>query len=156
MALANRLIVLEMTESFLGREDPTLKERLLAELPGILLWALAGYRRLLDRGRFEMPDSSARVVQELKDLSSPIAQFVAELCRLGEGMSVRGDDLYDAYCRWSERRNDIRPLNRAHFGRNLHSAFPGVRPSRRSDPQVGGVGKRSYYEGIALLARSGR
>ena len=57
-AIANRLLILQMTESFLGREDRTLDDRLRAELPGILAWALEGLDRLLRNGRFTVPRSS--------------------------------------------------------------------------------------------------
>ena len=43
-AMAARLIILKMTASFDGKEDPTLEARLIAELPGILLWALDGLK----------------------------------------------------------------------------------------------------------------
>jgi putative DNA primase/helicase len=45
-AIANRLLILQMTNSFLGREDRTLDRRLSAELPGILNWSLEGLDRL--------------------------------------------------------------------------------------------------------------
>lgn len=51
-ALANRFIVLVLERSFYGREDPALTNRLLGELPGILNWAMEGYRRLRARGHF--------------------------------------------------------------------------------------------------------
>jgi len=41
-ALASRLIVLRLTESWYGRENTKLTSELLAELPGILLWAIEG------------------------------------------------------------------------------------------------------------------
>jgi len=48
--MVGRLIVLMLTQSFYGREDPSLTARLLTELPGILNWSLHGYRRLRQRG----------------------------------------------------------------------------------------------------------
>ena len=45
-ALAGRMIVLRLTESFYGREDHDLGAKLQAELPGILLWAVVGWQRL--------------------------------------------------------------------------------------------------------------
>jgi putative DNA primase/helicase len=51
-ALVGRLIVLRQSESFFGREDTKLTDRLLAELPGILLWAIDGWKRLRERGHF--------------------------------------------------------------------------------------------------------
>lgn len=44
--IARRFIVLNFTRSWLGQEDPTLLDRLVAEMPGILNWALDGLARL--------------------------------------------------------------------------------------------------------------
>ena len=41
-ALSSRFIVLTLTQSFYGREDHSLLDRFIPELPGILLWALNG------------------------------------------------------------------------------------------------------------------
>jgi putative DNA primase/helicase len=57
-ALASRFVVLLLTKSFLGKEDLTLTDKLLTELPGILNWSLAGLERLRQRGRFNMPQVS--------------------------------------------------------------------------------------------------
>ena len=54
-ALAGRIILLRLTRSFYGEEDHELTDKLLAELPGILWWAIAGWRRLRERGRFSQP-----------------------------------------------------------------------------------------------------
>ena len=47
--LASRFVPLIMRESFIGRENPRLLSELLPELPGILNWSIAGWRRLHDR-----------------------------------------------------------------------------------------------------------
>ena len=57
-ALAGRMIILRLSESWYGREDHGLFMRLEAELPGILLWAIEGWRRLRARRAL----CSARVV----------------------------------------------------------------------------------------------
>src|SRR5207302_8174966 len=51
-ALANRFIILRFTLDILGREDTTLLAQLLEERPAILGWAVEGWRRLRERGRF--------------------------------------------------------------------------------------------------------
>ena len=51
-AIASRFVPLKMTESFLGREDVDLKDKLRAELAQILNWGLQGLRRLNKRGKF--------------------------------------------------------------------------------------------------------
>ncbi|WP_329532852.1 phage/plasmid primase, P4 family [Streptomyces sp. NBC_01450] len=46
--IANRFILLSMRVSWLGKEDPTLTDRLTAEMPGILNWALGRYPLTVD------------------------------------------------------------------------------------------------------------
>ena len=58
-ALASRFVVLTLRQSFYGREDQGLTERLLTELPGILNWAMVGRDRLAARGHFLQP----RIIQ---------------------------------------------------------------------------------------------
>ena len=72
MRLVGRMILVRMSESFFGREDSALTDRLLAELPGILLWSIEGWRRLRERGRFVQPDSATELLSDMADLASPI------------------------------------------------------------------------------------
>jgi phage/plasmid-associated DNA primase len=44
--------------------------KLLAELPGILLWAIEGWRRLNGRGHFVVPRSSRELVDPLPSRTS--------------------------------------------------------------------------------------
>ena len=57
-AFASRLVLLRLRENFLNREDKQLIVRLIAELPGILLWAIEGWKRLRERGHFVQPASA--------------------------------------------------------------------------------------------------
>ena len=59
-ALAGRFILLSLTESFYGREDPGLTDKLLSELPGILNWAIAGWARLCEVRPLQTADVSGR------------------------------------------------------------------------------------------------
>ena len=52
-SLEDRFVILNTTQSFLGREAPSLASNLMRELPGILNWAIDGRRRLMiNRGQF--------------------------------------------------------------------------------------------------------
>src|SRR4029453_17300951 len=75
-ALSGRFVILRLTESYYGKEDIGLTDRLLGELPGILNWAIEGWQRLKDRGHFVMPQSVEDVVREIEDLASPVQAFV--------------------------------------------------------------------------------
>lgn len=148
-ALANRFIVLRLTRSWLGKEDPTLTARLLRELPSILNWALEGLARLRGRGYFIQPTSSADVARELMELSSPITAFVREMCIVGPAYRVPADDLYEAWRAWCEANGRENPGTKQSFGRDLHAALPNLRVVRpREDGQ-----QRRWYEGIGLLRR---
>ena len=57
-ALAGRMLLLPLTQNWYGREDLTLLDRLCCELPGILLWAIRGWQRLRDQGRFTQPPAA--------------------------------------------------------------------------------------------------
>jgi putative DNA primase/helicase len=54
-ALASRFIMLVLTRSFLGEENPALTDELLEEAPGILNWGLEGLDRLTARGYSSSP-----------------------------------------------------------------------------------------------------
>jgi putative DNA primase/helicase len=146
-ALANRFIILKLTENFLGREDHTLTTRLLGELPGILLWAIEGWKRLRERGYFLQPQSAQGIVDLLHDSTSPISAFIRDECVLGPEYSVGIADLYNAWRNWCLAKGREKYAGDEHtFGRKLNEAVP-----RLSQGQHREDGKRSrHYNGIAL------
>jgi putative DNA primase/helicase len=142
-ALAGRFVILRLTQSFYGNEDTGLTERLLGELPGILNWAIEGWRRLRDRGHFVVPASVQEVVQEMEDLSSPVSAFVRDACIVGTGHRVPVDSLYEAWREWCEREGRDAVTTKQTFGRDLNAAVPGLERRR-------GSAQRPFYEGITL------
>jgi putative DNA primase/helicase len=142
-ALAGRFVILRLTQSFYGKEDTGLTDRLLNELPGILNWAIEGWRRLRERGHFVMPTSVRDVVQEIEDLSSPVSAFVRDACIVGAGHRVSVDSLYDAWKRWCDDEGRQAVTTKQTFGRDLAAAIAGI--SRRR-----GTAQQPFYEGIAL------
>ena len=89
--IANRFVVLLLRESWLGREDHGLEDRLTAELTGILNWALDGLDRLVAQDRFTRPASTDEAILALQDLASPVAAFVREQCVTGPTYEVAID-----------------------------------------------------------------
>lgn len=122
-AIAHRLLILQMTESFLGREDRDLDAKLDAELPAILNWSLEGLDRLNRNRRFTVPAASADAAAMMMDLASPMSAFVREHCELGPGKSVERDRLYLVWKTWCED-NGHESGSKATFGRNLRSVVP--------------------------------
>lgn len=147
-ALAKRYLVLTLKQSWLGKEDISLGNRLQTELSGILLWALQGLARLQNRGYFIQPASSSRAIEELEVMTSPIKAFIEEKCFLKPDAIVLMSDLFGAWQDWCIKNGYRHSGNIQSFGKNLSAAYPQIN-SRR--PQESGKRPR-YYEGIGLLA----
>ncbi|WP_172601184.1 DNA primase family protein [Rhizobium leguminosarum] len=146
-ALANRYVPLDFRVQFLGKEDTRLDSDLRAEAEGIAAWALAGLRRLMTRGRFELPVSSQALIDRAQNLGSPVRQFAMECCRLHAELRTPVDEIYRAYTEWCTESGN-RPLAKNSFGENLQSAYPALRTGR----MPGGRGEKrpTAYLGIGL------
>lgn len=149
-ALASRFIVLKLTRSFYGNEDPALTNRICAELPGILNWSIAGLDRLDQRGHFVQPEASTDAIRELEDLGSPMAAFVRERCGVGPDHCIEFTRLYEEWKKWCGENGRDHPGTVQSFGRDVHAAVPGLRTSKKR----GANGDRySLYEGIGLCEK---
>ena len=106
-ALTGRMLVLTMTNSFYGKEDVTLADRLTAELAGIFNWAIEGHIRRLKRTgqRFIQPKSAESTLELMTELSNPLATFMEEVTDFGEGYEVGKDDLFACYKHWAIKKN---------------------------------------------------
>lgn len=146
-ALSSRFVVIKLRNSFLGREDLGLTDRLLEELPGIVNWALDGLDRLRERGHFRQPASALDAVHQLEALASPVKAFIGECCALEAGASVGCGALYAAWAHWAAVQGRDHVGTQQTFGRDLAAALPGVRVTR---PRVNG-GRERHYEGVRLV-----
>jgi putative DNA primase/helicase len=145
-ALASRFILFVLATSFIGRENPQLTAELLTEAPSIFNWALEGAERLITRGYFERPASSADAVRQMEDLSSPIAAFVRDRCVVNVKAEVPVEALWTAWKAWCVETN-TRVNTKALLGRDLRAAVPRVKIARPRHE-----GDRVYrYQGIGLL-----
>lgn len=142
-ALTGRFVVLRTRQSFFGAEDHNLTGKLLAEKPGILNWAIEGWKRLKSRGRFNMPSHAEQELQEMRDLGSPVGMFVRDKCEVGDSRRVKVDVMYTAWEHWCHREGHLEKLNKQTFGRDLAAAIATVRCRR-------GTGNVRFYDGISL------
>jgi putative DNA primase/helicase len=146
-ALASRFVMLIMTRSFYGRENPDLTAELCTELPAIFNWALDGLEHLRERGRFQQPAASEDAIRELEDLSSPMGAFVRDRCKVGPVHEVSCDSLYQAWRQWCQDHGRDRPGTTQTFGRDLRAVLPGIKVTR---PRADGDERIRMYAGIAL------
>ena len=145
-ALASRFIVMMLTESFYGREDLMLPERIAGELTAILSWALDGLDRLRERGHFIQPASAGQAVEDLETLGAPVSAFVRDRCIVAPGLTCEVDALFKAWQEWCADNGRQRPGTKQTFGRDLHAALPGLSVTQ---PREGNQRYR-VYEGIEL------
>lgn len=147
-AAAGRMMHIEFTKSFFGREDPTLTGRLLLELPGILNWALQGLRDLETSKRFTTPGTSAEVNEAVMRLSSPEYAFTSDMCVMDPAGAETLDDLYSRYRAWclSEGKDKI-PM-KEQFSRGMRSALGNAVEWDR--PKIGGT-KVTTCRGIRIV-----
>ena len=99
-AVGSRFIVLQFTQSFFGREDIGLTDKLMTELPSILNWALDGLQALLARGVFTQPASGQAAVQEFIRKTTPILGFIGDSLIYDAQAWVSKSVLYEAYQQW--------------------------------------------------------
>lgn len=152
-ALANRTIVLEMDNPFAGHEDPTVEAGVMLELPGILLWAMEGFRRLRARTRFVQPDVSAARLAQFRRIGSKHEVFVNERCVIEDGAHVPKQELFEAWQKWCKETNYKGVGDAEDFGRKLRATVRRLRPGVEFDanyrPRFNGDRVRCY-KGIRL------
>lgn len=148
-ALVSRMLLLPLVETFLGREDMELTDKLVTELSGILNWAREGWLRLRERGRFLDLPLSDDMRDDLRELNSPIHAFVAEWCdRTDPEASIVRKELFAGYQRWCKEQGRDHPGTEQQFGQRLSAAYPAIRSTR---PRIDNPGRARIYHGIDLV-----
>ena len=140
-ALASRFVVLQLRNSFYGKEDHELTDKLVTELPGILNWSLKGLDRLRARGYFQMPQSSTDALRQLEDLASPITAFLRDWCTVDPQAAVNVKVLYGAWKTWCEQQGQS-ARSAIVFGRDLRACVAQL--------SISGVGAKRRYVGVGL------
>ncbi len=141
-AISSRFLILQLGRSFFDREDHRLLDKLTDELPGIALWAMEGYRRLRERGRFDEPESSEQAREDWYETGNPLAQFVKDYCVLGPDEKVDPTYFTKKYNVW--RQQQEMPTV---FSNKLSEALAGLHDGR---VRRGTDGKKRCWRGIDL------
>jgi putative DNA primase/helicase len=119
--------------------DENLLDKLLAELPGILIWALIGCMEWQKRG-LNPPECVLEARREYREQEDVLGAFLADCCDIGEALRVDTSELFDRYVKWADEQGDKKPMNNRLFGRKLSSR--GFRPERTA--------KKRAWRGLAL------
>lgn len=146
-ALSSRFLILQMEQSFYGKEDRGLSERIERELPGILRWSLDGWDALQREGRFTSPQSSMDALLEIEGLSSPVKAFIADVCVVDALAAIDCNLLYREWCGWCKSQGRDHAGTLQTFGRDLRAAAAGVKTQQY---RVGDGSRPRRFVGVGL------
>lgn len=116
-ALFRRALVVSFNNVFkpeLGNCDPLLKDKLMAELPGILNMALDAYANAIQNG-FTMPVSSEEARKEWRLEADQVAQFVEDECTRDDAAEVAVGVAFKQYQNWASENGINKTLGSKSF-----------------------------------------
>ncbi len=122
-AFFRRGIIIEFNRKFDEQtgKDPDLRHRLIKELPGILNFALAGLKSLLEERYFTEPASSRAAKENWRMESDQVMQFMRECCKTGSYLLINVSELYSKYLQWAQKAGINKTFTKNNFGRRLRS-----------------------------------
>lgn len=127
-------------------EDRQLKEKLLAELPGILNWCVFGFSQWRDMGGLRPPKSVLAATQEYRGENDVLGMWLEECCVKQANAVSEAAALYRSYRDWCEDRGEFAVTATA-FGTQLERlGFLHDRPS------AGQWRNRTIRRGLGLLS----
>jgi putative DNA primase/helicase len=129
VSLRAKMVVIPYSVTFEGKEDFNLSERLLAEVPGITNWALAGLVDLRQTGRLLQPKAGDEIMTEFVRLSSPLAGFIEDCCDVGPDKSEATTAIFTAWSMWC-RDNGHEVGSATVLGTKLRASLPGMKRVR--------------------------
>jgi putative DNA primase/helicase len=137
-AMWRRIVPIPFRRSFLGSEaDPNLGEKLVAELPGILNWALLGVRDYLALGLWDCSACEVEV-KRLRNSVDSVKGWLDAKCRVERDSSIAAGAAYTAYSEYMKEQSR-KPVSTADFKVTLerrgfkstkgrrHNSFQGFR-----------------------------
>jgi len=132
-AVLNRLLIVQFTRVFAPDEqDEMLQEKLAAEIPGILVWAVEGAKRLIShRGKFTQPTRAKATLDQLRREANPVLDFISERLAVSDtGTALSLSELVSVFNSWNKgsRGTNVRGL-----GKMLRAAGQVVKDVRHGE-----------------------
>jgi len=99
--------------------DPNLKDKLAAEIPGIVNMALDAFAGVIKRGAFTEPASCLQAKEEWRIEADQVAQYVGDRCELVAEAESISKEVYSDYTSWADGAGIARKVNRKNFTTRL-------------------------------------
>ncbi len=99
-------------------QDKNLTQRLMAEWPGILAWAVRGCLEWQREG-LKAPDAVTVATATYQDEQDLLAEFVESHCILNPGAWTSRTEIFTAYQNWAQTAGERTPLDRTAFYERL-------------------------------------
>ena len=129
-----------------GERDKHLREKLIAEAPGILNWMLAGCLEWQRDGLGE-PEEVMEATAGYRAEMDVLGGFLADCCVMGELFAITAKDLYSAYVHWAEE-NGEKPMSQTAMGKRLSErGFVSFRSGKQQVRSWSGIRLRTENEG---------
>lgn len=113
-----------------AEQDPTLKDKLIGEAPGILRWMIEGSK---EWWKNRLPDVQAitEAVQEYRAESDTLGKFLGECTEFDAQGFTRAKDMYARYVRWARTGGEYQ-MNQTRFGNAMRERGEGSTPHKNS------------------------
>lgn len=123
------------------QRDPKLLDKLKAELPGILAWAVRG---CLEWQRLELGTAAAveKATADYRAESDQVAEFLQDSCELGPSYKVQAKALYTVYYDWCNGRKEAPNSVKAFGTRMRELGYATIKSST------------TFYQGLRLANRA--
>lgn len=108
-AMARRMVLMPFEQKFEGSaKDHKLPEKLKAEAPGILAWAVRGAVKWYADG-LAIPSRVEAVSKDYMSEHDDISMWIEECCETMSHLKARSSDLYASFRRWKQSRGEHEP-----------------------------------------------
>jgi P4 family phage/plasmid primase-like protien len=118
------------------------------QAPGILLWAIAGLRRLRDQGDFTRSKVVESAIDDYRIGANPALEFLTEFVQVEEGHRISKIRLYEMYQHFCQKTGHKHPLAQRAFGREVKKRFPDAIDTKVSI----GNQRENGYEGLKFTS----